>query len=236
MSATIGLLAPIDDDRQLNLLYTYVSAIENAGGVPIILPYTESEETMRRYAELCDGFCFTGGVDIEPRRFAEETKNSCGKIQLYRDKLELSMFDIVFKEKKPIMGICRGAQVINVALGGTLYQDIPTEIQTDIQHRQSEAKDMHSHEIIIYTGTPYYELIGKERIPANSFHHQSVKVLGEGLKVMAVADDGVIEALYYEGDRYIRAYQWHPERLCHKDENHKCIFTDFINAVKESKK
>ena len=236
MRATIGLLAPIDDDRKISLLYDYVSAIEEAGGIPIIIPYSENEETLNAYVDLCDGFCFTGGVDIEPRRFGEDTKDTCGKIQLYRDKLELMIFDIIFKNKKPILGICRGAQLINVALGGTLYQDIPTELETNISHRQAESKYCHSHEINIHTGTPYYELVGNERILANSFHHQSVKTLGEGLKVMATADDSVIEAMYYEGDIYIRAYQWHPERLSHNDDNHKCIFIDFMNAVAAIKK
>ena len=236
MKIIIGFLAPIDDDRILTLQHTYVSAIENAGGVPIILPYSENENTLESYVDMCDGFCFTGGVDIDPVHYGEPISDGCGKIQHYRDSLELKIFDLILKKKKPILGICRGSQVINVALGGTLYQDIPSEIKTNIQHRQSEAKDMHSHWINVYTGTPYYELVGKERILANSFHHQSVKALGKGLKVMATADDGVIEAFYYDGDSYIRAYQWHPERLCHKDENHRCIFNDFIIAVKEGKK
>ena len=233
MKPIIGLLAPVDDDKQINLLYTYVSSLENVGALPIIIPYTENADTLNAYADLCDGFCFTGGVDIEPSRFGEEKSEGCGKIQLFRDKLELSLFDLVFERKKPILGICRGAQLINVALGGTLYQDIPSEIKTDIPHRQTEAKDQHSHEVNVYTGTPYYELVGKTRLAANSFHHQSAKALGRGLKVMADADDGVIEALYYDGDVYIRAYQWHPERLCHKDENHNCIFTDFVAAIKK---
>ena len=232
MKPLIAMLAPIDDDKQLNLLYTYISAIEDAGGAPLIIPYTENKEILNQYADMFDGICFTGGVDIEPRRFGEETKEACGKIQLFRDKLELDFFDIAFEKKKPIIGICRGAQVINVALGGTLYQDIPTEIETNIAHRQSEPKTEHSHEINVMENTPYYNLVKKTRVRANSFHHQSAKDLGRGLKVMATADDGVIEALYYDGDQYVMAYQWHPERLYTIDDDHRCIFDDFISAVK----
>ena len=126
------------------------------------------------------------------------------------------------------MGICRGAQLVNVALGGTLYQDLPTEIESDILHRQKEGILDYSHEIKVVKGAPLYALMGEERIKANSFHHQAIRKLGEGLKVMANADDGVVEAVWYEGDRYLRAYQWHPERLYEADDFNKRIFDDFI--------
>lgn len=115
-----------------------------------------------------------------------------------------------------------------MALGGTLYQDIPSEIKTTLPHRQTEPKDAPSHEVQLLDGAPLKALTGKNRIPANSFHHQAIKRLGEGLRVMAVADDGVIEAVYHTGDRYLRAYQWHPERLYDSDEDNRLLFDDFI--------
>lgn len=233
MKPIIAILGPIDDDKGVNLLITYSKAIENAGGVPIVLPYTENEETLDSYVEMADGILFSGGCDVEPKRFGEETKESCGVIQKNRDALEFAVFKRAFEKKKPIMGICRGAQVINVALGGSLYQDIPTEIPSDIPHRQSQPRTEPSHEVKILSDTPLMELIGKERMTANSFHHQAIKALGDGLEVMALADDGIIEAVYHTGDSYVIAYQWHPERLYTIDEDNMILFTDFIKAATE---
>lgn len=232
MKPIIAILTPVDDERSVNLLNTYSSAIERSGGTPIIIPYTESEDTLNEYVRLCDGVLFSGGCDIEPERFGEKTKETCGNIQKYRDALEFAFFKKAFELKKPIMAICRGIQVVNVALGGTLYQDIPTEIPSEIPHRQKEARSSPSHDVKIISDTPLMELIGKERMTANSFHHQAIKALGESLEVMALADDGIIEAVYYNGENYILGYQWHPERLCEINSDNKALFDNFINACK----
>jgi putative glutamine amidotransferase len=139
----------------------------------------------------------------------------------------------VLASKKPILGICRGAQMINVALGGTLYQDIATQLQTELSHRQTEGKFEHSHAVNILQGTPLFALLHQERIPANSFHHQAVKALGEGLAVMARADDGVVEALYHTVHPYLRLYQWHPERLCKTDSAALSVFADFVASCRK---
>ena len=130
------------------------------------------------------------------------------------------------------MGICRGIQLINVALGGTLYQDIATECPSEISHQQSEPKTLPSHEVKIISDTPLMELICKKRMIANSFHHQAIKALGEGLLVTAYSRDGIIEAIYYNGESYIRGYQWHPELLYTNAEN-KAIFDNFIKYCKK---
>lgn len=233
MKPLIAILGPVDDERSVNLLNTYSAAIESSGGAPVLIPYTESEELISHYVKVCDGVLFSGGCDIEPKRFGEETKATCGNIQKNRDALEFFFFKKAFEEKKPIMAICRGIQVINVALGGTLYQDIPTEIPSEIPHRQKEPRSMPSHEVKILSDTPLMELIGKERMTANSFHHQAIKALGEGLEVMALADDGIIEAVYYNGENYILGYQWHPERLCAIDEDNKALFDDFLSVCRK---
>ena len=230
MKPIIAILGQVDDERTVTLLPTYSYAIERAGGTPFIIPYTEDEELISYYANICDGFLFSGGCDIEPKKFGEETKSTCGNIQKFRDALEFAVFKKAFEQKKPIMAICRGIQVINVALGGTLYQDIPTEIPSEISHRQKEPKNMPSHEVQILSDTPLMELILKAKMTANSFHHQAIKALGEGLEVMALADDGIIEAVYYNGENYIMGYQWHPERLCEFEEDNKTLFLDFIKT------
>ena len=236
MKPIIALTAVVDDDKKLSLLPTYAEAIVRSGGLPLIVPYTDCDETLAGIVALCDGICFTGGADVHPSYFGEEIKEACGTIQKYRDEYELKLFDIAYKAKKPILGICRGAQVINIALGGTLYQDINSELTTEIAHRQSEPKTEHSHYVNIVKGTPLYELTKKERIQANSFHHQSAKDIAPSLKLMATADDGIIEALYGTGDVYVRAYQWHPERLCAIDNDEKLIFDDFIAEAMKGKK
>ena len=235
MIPVIAILGTVDDDKTVTLLNTYARAIEASGGLPFIIPYTESEAQIKEYVTRCDGVLFSGGCDIEPKKFGEETLPTCGNIQLYRDSLELAFFKEAFKAKKPILGICRGSQLINVALGGTLYQDIPTMIPSEIPHRQKEARSLPSHSVKILSDTPLMELIGKERMVANSFHHQAIKALGDGLEVMALADDGIIEAIYHTDYSYLIAYQWHPERLCESNEDNRRIFDDFISASRKTR-
>ena len=148
----------------------------------------------------------------------------------YRDELEFKVFQRAIDTSKPILAICRGAQLVNVALDGTLYQDIPSELHTRISHRQSEPKFSPSHDVRIIVDTPLYEMMKTEQIKANSFHHQAIKTLGKGLEVMALADDGIVEAFYSTGEQYLRAYQWHPERLYETDIYNRRIFDDFIES------
>ncbi len=231
MTPIIGLTAVIDDEKKNSLLSTYVTAIDRAGGLAVILPYSDDLDTLLKYTELCDGFLFTGGVDVDPAIYGEQRIPEIGTVQKYRDEYELKLLPLVLKKKKPSMFICRGCQVLNVALGGTLYQDIPEQYETDISHKQKEPRSEPSHDVNIIEGTPLHELLKKTRMTANSFHHQAVKDIGKGLLVMARADDGIIEALYGEGETYIRAYQWHPERLCETSKDNGILFGDFINAV-----
>ena len=229
MKPIIAIIAGVDDEIVSQAQPLYISAIERAGGIPIVMPYVWQRETADQIVSLCDGFLFAGGPDVHPKRYGEEIKEACGVIRERRDELELMAFEEIYKTKKPILAICRGSQVVNVALGGTLYQDIPTEIKTDISHRQTEPKSSHSHDVNVTEGTPLHALVGKSRMGANSFHHQCIKALGKGLEVMATADDGIIEAIY-STEQYIMAYQWHPERLVDISEDNKAIFDDFIEA------
>lgn len=232
MKPIIGILAEVDADFNTRVQPPYIKAIELAGGLPVLLPYVEDSKVIEQFVELCDGFFFTGGADVDPRRYGEQPKATCGDIQYNRDTLEFKVLEKVMNTSKPILAICRGAQLVNVALGGTLYQDIPSEIDTQIAHRQSEPKFSPSHDVTVIENTPLYTLVGAKRIRANSFHHQSVKSLGKGLEIMSLADDGVVEAAYLLGERYLRAYQWHPERLCESDKHNRLIFEDFIKACK----
>lgn len=232
MKSVIGITVDLGDDRTVSTPGAYMTAIEKAGGIPIIIPYCEKIDTIKAFAEICDGFVFSGGVDIDPSRYGEERSEACGRAELLRDELEFCLFDEIIKTKKPLLAICRGCQFINVAFGGTLWQDIPSSLSTDINHRQTEPKFSHSHSVNIKDSSILHSIMGCNRIKANSFHHQAIKVLGKDLEVVATSDDGIIEAVYYTGEQYIRGYQWHPERLCDTDEYHQRIFDDFVKHCK----
>ncbi|MBQ4091243.1 MAG: gamma-glutamyl-gamma-aminobutyrate hydrolase family protein [Clostridia bacterium] len=232
MKPIIGIFAEVDSERSTTIQDQYVRAITAAGAIPIVLPYTNEEHLQEELVDLCNGFLFSGGADVDPGRYGEERTAACEEPQLYRDEFEFAMFQKAFSSGKPMLAICRGAQLINVALGGKLYQDLPSENPTQIDHRQSEPKFAPSHRVSIVSGTPLAQLVGDGYMTANSFHHQAVKALGRGLKVMAYADDGIIEAMYYAGKPYIRAYQWHPERICDEDGQNRLIFDDFVAACK----
>lgn len=234
MKPIIGLISKIDNERTSSVKDQYGAAISRVGGVPILLPYVTDEEVIAQFVALCDGIVFTGGADIEPARYCEEKSEACGVTQPYRDELEFKVFAQVLPTNKPVLAICRGMQLVNVAFGGTLYQDISSQLPEAILHKQSEPKDTCAHEIEVLENTPLYDLLGKGGMQVNTFHHQAVKRLGEGLAVMARAKDGVAEAVYLPGERYFRAYQWHPECLVEACPDNEKILQDFVNACKKA--
>jgi len=211
---------------------TYANSIMESGGLPILLPLTTDEEIIGEYSAVCDGFLFTGGVDIEPKRYGEVTRDYCKEIDLLRDEAELTAFPVFYEANKPIMGICRGAQLINIALGGTLYQDLQADGKTDKSHSQSPPYDVFYHNVKLVDGTPLKQLVNKETVAVNSIHHQAIKDIATSLTPCAFSDDGVIEAAYSKDRKHIRIYQWHPERTFKNDLMSKMIFEDFIKACK----
>ena len=218
------------DDAEENV---YVAAVEQSGGVALVLPYDKRDDVLEHFVSACDGFFFTGGTDINPLRYREKVKDTCGNIEYSRDEFEFRAFEKIKRTNKPVLGVCRGMQLINVALGGTLHQDIPTEIKTKILHRQAAPEFVSSHKVYVLENTPLFNLVEENQMTANSFHHQCIKTLGDGLLPMARADDGIIEAVYYDGKRYLRAYQWHPERLYFQSKENRLVFNDFINACQK---
>ena len=234
MKPIIGIFGQVDKEGKHVLLYDYAAAIREAGGIGMIFTYTECAKDIEAAIAVCDGICFTGGVDVDPAHYGEEVIPECGEIHPMRDKLELLAVPAVIASGKPILGICRGAQVLNVALGGSLYQDLRSQTKTEMNHSQTERYE-YSHEINVEESTPLYRLSGAGRIKINSFHHQAIKRLGRNLVPMAYADDGTVEAVYADGEQYVRLYQWHPERLVRFDETARRIFTDFVRASSENK-
>lgn len=225
-------ITPNFKDGLVTVDCSYAKAIENAGGTPFILPITKEKENIVKLLENCDGLLMTGGGDIAPNYYGEEPHPKANEPCPIRDEFDFFCFKSAFALKKPIFAICRGLQLVNVALGGTLYQDLPSQFESAILHRQTQGKFKPSHFVSVETGTPLYSLIGERKMVANSFHHQAIKRLADGLTVMAVAEDGVIEAVCLKGEGYLRGYQWHPERLSCHDENNKKLFVEFIEACK----
>ena len=233
MQPIIGMFVAIDQDRTAHALHDYAHAIEQCGALPLIIPYLQNKGSFARLTALCDGFCFTGGVDVAPVHYGEEKSPFCGEIQEHRDALEFRIFEMILPTGKPILGICRGFQMVNVACGGTLYQDLKIDYGTDIQHRMAEPFNRTAHRVTALPGTPLAALLGSAPFEVNSVHHQGAKVLGKGLEAMAVSEDGIVEAVYMPERRFVWAVQWHPEWYFKENAESAALIKAFVDAASD---
>lgn len=225
----IGVLPLIDNYRKsFWMLPGYMKGIEEAGAIPVILPLTSNRSVIMQLAERFDGFLFTGGHDVSPELYGEEEIMECGECSIDRDYMEKVLLEEVLKRDKPVFGICRGIQFINAALGGSLYQDIPLQHPSDVEHHQSPPYDMPIHKVDIVENSPLYSLIGKDKIDVNSYHHQGIKKLSYKLLPMAYAEDGLVEAVYMPDKKFVWAVQWHPEFSFNISEDSRKIFKAFV--------
>jgi len=218
----------------MGVTYTYIDSIIKAGAVPMLLPLTDSVTVLEAAADKCDGFLFIGGPDMDPAYFGEEKRFDSVEICPERDRMEAELFKLVLKSRKPVLGICRGIQVMNVLLGGTLYQDIPSEYRTDIRHSMDPPADRIWHKVTLTEGEPLRELMGEAVIGVNSSHHQAIKTVAPGLKVMAVSEDGLTEAIYMPDHPFFWGVQWHPERLWETGPESEKLFRAFTAAMEKN--
>lgn len=228
----IGVL-PLYDENKDNYWMRpgYIKGIEKAGGIPVILPLTADEEIIRTLADMYDGFLFTGGHDIHPEIYGETKADVCGAICEERDRLEVSLLKRVLERNKPAFGICRGLQLFNVVLGGTLYQDIPAQLPSSpVVHKQEQPYEQPTHQVHIDKGNRLYEIVQTETLMVNSHHHQGIKKLSDRLQPLARAEDGLIEAVWMPGKPFVLAVQWHPEYLFQSDDHHFQLFHAFVRA------
>lgn len=212
-----------------------IDVIHELGAIPVILPDVP-QITGKEYADAFDALILPGGPDTDPTFFGEEPIAQIGTTNYKRDHFESSVFKAFYRAGKLVFGICRGCQLINILLGGSVYQDLKTQNpQSYIRHSQGAPGGYPTHHVTITENSLLYHSLGKTAY-VNSRHHQAVKAVGQGLKVTAQATDGVIEAVESIENNQILAVQWHPENMWQEHEEMKKLFSDFIDRVKVNKK
>ena len=228
----VGVM-PLWDEKKdsLWMLPGYLEGLLGSGLAPFVLPLCADEAVLCRLAGLCDGFLFTGGQDVSPEIYGQEPQTDLLDTCKSRDRMELRLLELAQKEDKPVLGICRGIQFINAALGGSLYQDLPSQRPSPLTHSQRPPYDTPVHQVEILPQTPLAARLNRQRLAVNSCHHQAVKTLAPGLLAMALAEDGLVEALYRPKSRFLWAVQWHPEYSYQKDPASREIFRAFAEAM-----
>jgi len=231
---TTAVLAPAGEHRPPRLAQnnTYVQAVVRAGGLPLLIPHLEDEALLRAVYERLDGLLLPGGEDIHPDHFREAIHEQCGSISPERDATELPLARWAVQEGKPLLGICRGVQVLNVALGGSLYQDIASQCPDAGRHDwyPGVPRNFLAHSAALVDGTHLARILGASALKVNSLHHQSVKDVAPALEVAAVAPDGIVEAVEGRDHPFAIGVQWHPEELAGTDVRSRLLFEAFVRA------
>ncbi len=211
----------------------YTRSVYRAGGLPIIFPMSSTEDTvLDEYLANVDGVLFTGGEDVHPKHYGEAVRPLCDKIDPERDDFELGLARRALERRIPTFGICRGLQLLNVACGGTLYQDLSERPGTRPEHRtKREERAQLRHGVRILPDTRLREIIGSEEVKVTSTHHQLINRLGNGLRVAALGDDGIIEGIERPDHPFFLAVQWHPERMADHHPDQFALFQALVRSA-----
>lgn len=230
----IGLTPQGDGNKGYNISPDFIRALNALGAISITLPsITDDDELLRDALSLCDGVIFTGGPDVRPSLFGEEIIPSCGAINDERDAFEIKLYKMAIEADKSILGICRGVQVMNIAEGGNIYQDIYSQSGTMLVHHTLDSKRAF-HNVSISNKSALEKIrFSTDSFTVNSYHHQSVKDLADGYEAVAYSPDGLIEAIYMPSRRFVAGVQWHPEKRFEGDENSFRILIDFVESCKK---
>lgn len=233
----IGITARVEKDQTYTLDPIYGRAILQSGGLPLIVPIVD-EEDIPALCERLDGLIVTGGGDINPLLYGEEPHPSLGAVYPGSDKYEKHLILEFLKLDKPFMGMCRGLQMLNVALGGTNYQDLEAEYEGDklYQHLQLAMRTHRTHSVVLEEDSRLFDIMGEKEFAVNSFHHQGVRKVSDKLKVAARAKDGMVEALESEDYQFVLGIQWHPEEFALQDDQPSInIFDRFVEECLKDK-
>lgn len=225
----VGVTPLYDNDREsVWMIPGYLEALSACGALPVILPFSPSDAALM--VEECDGILFTGGSDVSPSLYEEEPDPACGELCPRRDELEYALLSEALNKDVPLLGICRGAQFINAALGGSLYQDIPSQMPSAVSHCMDSPYDRYWHKVSLTPDTPLSTMLKTTTIQVNSYHHQGIRDLSFQLCPMAYSPDGLVEAFYHSSKKFTWGVQWHPEFLWQKDHAQRMIFQAFVDA------
>jgi len=228
----IGITAAYDVEKgSSGVKDDYCDAIIHCGAVPIIIPVTEEKSMWAQYLEICDGIILSGGPDIDATYFGKCNMPYANEISPIRDSMEIFIAREAIAMDKPILGICRGIQVINIAAGGCIFQDIYAENNTDkmlIKHSQQAPRWFQIHNIDIQSETCLQRIFRRDTLKVNSFHHQAVSEVAPDFTINAIAEDGIIEAISQENKKFVLGVQWHPENLWRKDNTHLKLFERLV--------
>lgn len=230
IKAVIGVSSNIKEDL-LSVPMSNVRAITQFGGVPIVLPNLVGDK-ITEIANTINGLLLTGGGDIDPTLFGEEPLPGLGNIVPERDLFEMALVQKMLELNKPVLGICRGAQIMSIAMGGDMYQDIYSQKDGPLLQHDQQAPNWHgSHFVEVTEGSLLRKIVGMDKFKVNSYHHQALRSMPAGFIVSGVASDGVIEAFESTKHLFVMGIQWHPESLLTKGDASSCaIFQAFMNA------
>lgn len=230
----IGLTPQGDGNKGYNISPDFIRALNSLGAIAITLPsITDDDELLRDALALCDGIVFTGGPDVRPSLFGEDIIPSCGAINDERDAFEIKLYKMAMAADKSILGVCRGVQVMNIAEGGNIYQDIYSQSGTRLVHHTLDGERAF-HNVRLTDNNALHKIkFSAESFIVNSYHHQSVKDLADGYEAFAYSDDGLIEAIYMPSRRFVAGVQWHPEKRFEGDINSFRILIDFVESCKK---
>lgn len=209
----------------------YIEAIAAAGGLPLLIPASVPPQKAEEYLPLLDGLLLTGGEDIDPSYYGEEPEKELGVVDVERDRMEWELTRLALQWNLPILGICRGIQVLNVAAGGTLWQDIARRSEFHVKHRQQAAGDWATHTLRVESGSLLARIFGTTQVRTNTFHHQAVKEVAPGFRAVAWSADGLIEGIEKEGEVFVVGVQYHPELMWRSHEPSRCLFRAFVEAA-----
>jgi putative glutamine amidotransferase len=211
----------------------YITAVANNNGVPFIIPITSNEEAIKAQVSMLDGLILSGGDDLSPFLYGEEPEQLLEATAPERDTFDILVLKYAMECNIPILGICRGAQLINVYHGGSLYQDNSYREGKTLKHKQPNNPSLGTHHVSLDKNSKLYSIYQQDEICVNSFHHQSVKAVGKGLVVVGQSSDGVVEAVESIEYPFMIALQWHPEMMAGEDEGSNHLFKTFIEKAKE---